>query len=325
MAQSGTRLVEPDLPAPAELSLRVLPASRRRIQWLFGSGILAGVALAAIGIARSGHNAATLPPGVVARVGDAVVPRSEYERTLAALARDRKSPLTAADRAHALQRLLDEELLLQRALELDLPRTDLRARRALVSAVVESIVATQENAELSDQELRRFYEANRDWFRGPDLLRVRQIWFRVDSVDDAPRAEARARAAYEKLASGEPFDEARQAMGDPESPPLPDTPLPATKVGELLGPTALRTLMELGDGGLSPPVRSATGFHILKLVERRSALPPSFEEIRAQVANEFRRRAADQALRTYLDELRSRTTIVLAPDVAKELLAADEP
>lgn len=318
-------MVEPDLPASAQLGVDRPDLSPRRIRWLFASGIVGGVTLMAVGIARSGHDQAPLPPGAVARVGEAVVSRAEYERTLAALARDRKSPLTSEDRVHALQRLIDEELLLNRALELELPRTDVRARRALVSALIDSIVATQEHAEVSDEELRRFYEANRDWFSGPDLFHVRQIWFRVDSPAEAAVTEARARAAYEKIVHGEPFDVVRQAMSDPESPPLPDAPLPATKVGELLGPTVLRTVMELGNGDVSPPVRSATGFHILRLVERRAGLPPNFEDIRAQVANEFRRRAADQALRTYLDELRSRTTIVLAPEALKDLEGTNEP
>lgn len=321
MAEPGTRVVEPNLPASAELSAGGA-APVRRVRWLFALAVTAGVALTAVGIVRSGHESPRLPAGAVARVGDAVIARAEYERTLEALARDRKTPLTAADRAHALQRLIDEELLLQRALELDLARTDLRARRALVSAVVDSVVTAQEAAELDDTELRRFYESNRDWFTGPDLFRIRQIWFRVESAEDSPAAEARARAAYERLRHGEPFELVRQSAGDHGALPLPDSLLPAAKVAELLGPTVLRAVTELPAGGISPPVRSGTGFHILQLIERRSGEPPPFEEIRPQVANEFRRRAADQALRTYLDELRSRSTIVLSPDVARDTTVA---
>ncbi|GIW43557.1 MAG: peptidylprolyl isomerase [Candidatus Binatia bacterium] len=315
MAESRTRVVESDLPPPAELG-RTERLAPRRAYWLFALGVTAGIVLAALGITRSDRERRPLPAGAIARVGDALVWRNELERTVAALAQDRKTPLTEADRALALQRIVEEELLLQRALELDLPRTDLRARRALISAVVDSVVATQENAEASDAELRRFYEANRAWFTGPDLYRVRQIWFRVDAQEEAPAAEAKAQAAYEKIRAGATFESVREQDGDPESPPLPDSLLTPGKIGELLGPTALRTVMELAAGAVSRPVRSATGYHILTVLERRSGEPPPFEEIRAQVAAEFRRRAADQALRTYLDELRARATIVLAPDAA---------
>jgi len=314
MAEPGTRVVESNLRAAAELTESSRPPLRR-IRWLFACGAAAGVLCAGLGIVRSGQQSAVLPPGAVARVGEAVIWRAEWERAIAALSLDRKTPLEPADRTFALNRLIDEELLLQRALEMDLPRTDVRARRALVSAVIDSVVTSQDAVEPSDAELRRFYAANREWFEGPELFRVWQIWFRAETPEESAAAEARARSARARIASGEPFEEVRRAFGDQESPPVPNTLLPASKLGELLGPTALRTLLQLAPGTVSEPVRSATGWHILLLAERRRGDPPPFEDVRAQVLQEFRRRAADQALRTYLDELRARTNVVVAPDV----------
>ncbi|MCX8071693.1 MAG: peptidylprolyl isomerase [Candidatus Binatia bacterium] len=318
MAEPGTRVVESDLSPPAELVIAT-PSSRRRIRWLSGLGMLGGVALTAFGLVAPQGGGERLPPDAVARVGGALISRAEYERTLQALASDRKSPLTPEDRALAVQRLIDEELLLQRALELELPRTDLRARRALVSAVIDSVVATQENVEVSEAELERFYEANRDWFTGPELLRVRQIWFPIAAPQEAAAVEGRARAIHQRILNGESFEALRAAAGQEESPPLPDALLPLSKLGELLGPTAVRVLADLPTGSVSAPVRSATGVHIFHVVERRQGEPPPFAEIRPQVANEFRRQAAEQALRTYLDELRARADVVVAPDVAADI------
>lgn len=316
MAEPGTRVVEPHLPPASVLKEGVPEPSLGRIRWLFIASLLAGALLAGAGIARSGQDSSALPPGVVARVGNAAIPRAEYERTLLALARDRKTPLSPEDRGRALDRLIDEELLLQRALDLDLPRSDLRARRALIGALVDSIVVAEDAVEPTETELRRFYQANKDWFLGAELLHVEQIWFRADTPEEAAAAERRARAAYDRIVAGEPFEQVKAASGDPESPPLPAALLPASKLGELLGPTVLRTVLELPPNGVSSPVRSATGYHIVRVVERRQGEPPPFEEIRPQVLNEFRRRAADQALRNYLDELRAHARIVLAPDLA---------
>src|SRR6185295_10882002 len=100
---------------------------------------------------------------------------------------------------------------------------------------------------------------------------------------------------------------------DTEIAPLPDTLLPVSKLADYLGATALRTVLALEPGGVSDPVRSNTGYHVLQLLERQSDVAPPLEEIKPQVIAEFRRRAADQALRAYLDDLRSRAEVVVSP------------
>jgi parvulin-like peptidyl-prolyl isomerase len=252
-----------------------------------------------------------LPAGVIAVVNGEAIPLQEYERTLAALAQDRRTPIGPEERKLALDRLIDETLLLQRALELDLPRTDLRARRALVSAMLESVAASGDDVQPTEEELRRFYEKEKGFFQGPARLRVRQIWVRAESDGERALAEARAQAAYQRLRQGEDFEQVRRELGDPELAPIPDALLPATKLADYLGPTPLRAALELGVGEVSPPQRSTRGFHILQVLERVADPPPPLAEIRPQVLAEFRRRAGEQALRTYLDELRARASIVV--------------
>jgi len=59
-------------------------------------------------------------------------------------------------------------------------------------------------------------------------------------------------------------------------------------------------------------VRSGTGYHVLQVVERQADALPALDEIRPQVIAELRRRAGEQALRTYLDELRASAVVVVA-------------
>ena len=97
--------------------------------------------------------------------------------------------------------------------------------------------------------------------------------------------------------------------------PLPDVLLPATKLREYLGPTALRAAFELEVGEVSQPIRSGTGYHLLQLVERELSRTPDLSEIEEQVRTEWVRRAGDRALREYLDELRDQAEIVVAPQL----------
>ena len=287
---------------------------RARGSILLAIGAGAGVALAATGlVASSVTRGRGLPPGAVARVNDTLVRADDYTRSLDALARDRRTGADPADRRLVLDRLIDEELLVQRGLELGLARQDARVRRDLTAAVIDAVVAEHEEEKPSDAELEAFYQHERDFFARPGRLRVRQLWCRADGTGDAADAEARARAAAASLRAGEDFAAVRARLGDAEIAPIPDALLSPAKLLDHLGPTALRAALELAAGAVSDPIRSATGWHVLQVVEREAEWVPPREEIANEVLAEYRRRRGERALRAYLDGLRARAEVEIAP------------
>jgi hypothetical protein len=283
------------------------PSSRRPIVLLVAGAAL-GTVLAAAGLSAPGEG--RLPPGVIALVNGESIREEDYARALDAIATDTRAALSEDDRRHALDRLIEEELLVQRGLDLGLARHDRRVRADLTQTVIDGIVSPAGDREPSDAELQQFYDANRDVFAGPGRLRVRQVFVRVTAPSDAA-ALARAGQAAERLRKGESLAAVQAALGDPPLSPLPDAPLPPAKLRDYLGPTALRTALELGPGEVSDPVRSGTGYHILQVVERQTDSAPELAGIRPQVSAEWRRHAGEQALRAYLDEVRGQSTIVL--------------
>ena len=289
---------------------------RARGSVLLAIGAGAGVALAATGLVASGVTRGRgLPPGAVARVNGALLRADDYTRSLDALERDRRGGAEPADRRFVLDRLIDEELLVQRGLELGLARQDARVRRDLTAAVIDAVVTEHEDGTPSDADLEAFYRRERDFFARPGRLRVRQLWCRADTAADAPSAEARARAAAASLRAGEDFAGVRARLGDPEIAPLPDALLSPAKLLDHLGPTALRAALELEAGAVSDPVRSATGYHVLQVVEREAEWVPPREEIGDEVVAEYRRRRGERALRAYLDGLRARADVEIAPSL----------
>src|SRR5207253_3098834 len=195
--------------------------------------------------------------------GDSRAPlrADDYTRSLDALERDRRGGAEPEDRRFVLDRLIDEELLVQRGLELGLARQDARVRRDLTAAVIDAVVTEHEDGTPPDADVEAFYRRERDFFARPGRLRVRQLWCRADTAGDAPSAEARARAAAASLRAGEDFAGVRARLGDPEIAPLPDALLSPAKLLDHLGPTALRAALGLEAGAVSDPVRSATGYH----------------------------------------------------------------
>ncbi len=71
--------------------------------------------------------------------------------------------------------------------------------------------------------------------------------------------------------------------------------------------------LELEAGAVSDPVRSATGYHVLQVIEREAEWVPPRAEIADEVVAEYRRRRGERALRAYLDGLRARAEVEIAP------------
>ena len=285
---------------------RSRPAAPRRPTILLIAGAVLGAVLAAAGL--SAPTGEGLPPDVVAMVNDAPIRTEDFARMVDAVAADRREPLTGEDRQRVLDRLIDEELLVQRGLTLDLPRVDRRVRADLTQTVIDGIASQAGDREPSEDDLRAFYDSHRDFFAGPGRLRVRQVFVRVTAPSD-PAALARADQAAQRLRAGEALDAVQAALGDPPLVPLPDAVLPPAKLRDYLGPTALRTALELEVGEVSDPVRSGTGYHVLQVVERQPDSAPALEDIRPQVVSELRRQAGEEALRSYLDELRGSAAV----------------
>lgn len=273
----------------------------RRPLVLLAGGAVLGALLAAAGL--TAPSAGTLPPDVVALVNQSPIRTEDYVRMCEAVASDRRAPLDDGDKQHVVDRLIEEELLVQRGLALDLPRLDRRVRADLTQTVIDGITSQASEREPTDDELRAFYESHRDQFGGPGRLRVRQVFVRVTAPSD-PAALARADQAAQRLRAGESIDAVQASLGDPPLAPLPDALLPPAKLRDYLGPTALRTALELDVGEVSDPVRSGTGYHVLQVADRQADTAPGLDEVRPQVVSEYHRQASEQALRSYLDELR---------------------
>ena len=284
--------------------------SEARARWFLLLGALAGLGAAAASLLGPSAVAGRIPDDAVARVNETLIRTEEYQRLLVALESDRRTPLTDEDRLRVLDRLIEEELLVQHALALGLARSDRRVRADLVAAVLGSLAAASDGYEPDEGEIREFYAENQDFFAGPGRLWVRQVFVAVDGAgDDAARE--RAVRASERLRAGEAIDRVRAELGSLEVAPLPDTPLPPAKLREYLGPTALLAALDLAPGTTSDPIRSAQGYHVLSLVERDPGGAPPLEEIVPQVRAELRRRADDRLLRERLDQLRAEADVVV--------------
>ena len=262
--------------------------------------------LAAGSLLASGRSPGhALPPDTVARVNGVPIRAEDYRRALDAVAGDRRDDPDAAMRRHVLDRMIDEELLVQRGLDAR-PRARGSARPPRAGRRRRHRSRDRgHGGEPTADDLRALYETERGFFARGGRLQVRQVFVAATTPD----AERRARDAAARLRAGGDPASVRQALGDPEPAPVPDTMLTLAKLSEYVGPTAARTALALAPGAVSDPVRSSAGFHVLLLVQRDEETVPPLADIEDEVREEWRRRSGEHALRAQLDDLRSRASV----------------
>ena len=124
-----------------------------RARWLLRAGAAVGIG-AAVASLLGRPPGDGLSQGQVARVNGVPIRTQEYQRAVAAVDADRRTPLDEADRRYVLDRLIDEELLVQYGMSLGLARSDRRIRSDFVSAVIAAQVASVDGSEPSGEEVR---------------------------------------------------------------------------------------------------------------------------------------------------------------------------
>ena len=235
----------------------------------------------------------------VARVGDIEISREKYLLQLEGLNLDKKAPLKEEDRAFVLERMIEEELLIQRAKDLGMFSTNTMIRGAIVQQMINMIISENSLDIVSTSQLKEFYEENKGFFTSADRLRLKQIYF----SDEKGGALERAQNAYLHLVQSNNLDEI-DSKSDETALEVPNTLMTLSKVREYIGPSLMQLAKMLKPGEFTSPKKVIGGYKIIVLLERRDASPPDFKEIRDRVKSEYQKRKDDEALRDYLNQLK---------------------
>jgi parvulin-like peptidyl-prolyl isomerase len=308
---------------------------------LIGTAFLAPLALATL------SSAGEVIDRILVHVNGRIVTQSQLdERTETAL---REAPggfdKTRRDdvRKAALQELVNEALLEDRARELDVVATDAEVEeqikrlkeqnnvktdedfvKALAtsnltpeklrdqlkrSTTVQRVVGREVNSkvDLSDDALRLVYEREKEAWAVPEKVRVAEVL-----VNAGPGAQEKAGQAASLAKGGTKFEDVVVRFSDGPT---------RSKGGDMgtVGKGELAAALDavaftLPAGGVSDPIETRSGWHVLKVIEKSPATHRPYSEVKADILRKEQETQFQKKLAEYLEKLKGDAIIKVSPE-----------
>lgn len=312
--------------------------------------LLAALAL----VAPPAHATTRIIERIIARVNNEIVTQRQFdqqqEKLRDDLAERYSGPELEAEyrkqSADLLRNLIDEDLMVQKAKDLDITvETDLvkrldqiRAqnnlatladlekevekqgiiwedfqdqirRQMLMQKVIEREVGSR--VQIARDEARKYFEAHQKDFASPAGVRLAQIMISTDK-HKPDEAKKRAADALAELKNGAKWEDVVKKYSDDDKSAGAAGDIGFLKEGTM-APQIAAAIAKLDTGDTSGIIQTKYGYMIFKVEERRSAGTPKFEEVEQRVDEVLYNQQIQKSLRDYLTLLRQQSYIYLAP------------
>jgi len=189
-------------------------------------------------------------------------------------------------------------------------KTDEQIKVDYLELSVDSLLS---KIDVEDSELQDYYEDQKDRFVTPEERHARHIL--VEFGEDEDAAKSKAQNLYDKIKAGDSFEEVAKASSDDIGSAVDGGDLGFFSQG-VMDENFDEKVFSMNTGDLSEPVRSAFGYHVIKLEEVRASSGKSFDEVRGEILTEVKKQKAEKA---YFDNVETLANLTYeAPETLTE-------
>jgi parvulin-like peptidyl-prolyl isomerase len=290
---------------------------------LLACGAVVGLVIAGYGLfTAKGTRTRGVPPEAMALVNQRQILRSDFMTQAQTEFTVPFAQTTKAQRAKVLNDMINEELLMQRGLEIDLPSYDPDVRTALVAGVELEVTADVIAQQPTTEELRTFYEAHKERYSSEAVMQLRDLLLKPQPSQPAPALRTVAGEAAAAVRRGQPLDAVMARYGMVDSGRFVDSG--HVDFGDIYGfavhakvDAALEAaIVALKEGEVSEPVEQEDGMHVIVMRRHQFPIAESFEQATNRVWSDVKSAAQNKVRAANLAYLRGRAEIVVAPDAA---------
>lgn len=269
------------------------------------SSIALGTTIALFSIIDTNKNYVKLPNHVLAIVNDVVIEKNKLDIVLDLMAQDKKERLTKKDQALAIERIIEEELLVQYAYSNGLLNADENIRKTIIRSVIDTVVDQVIAIKPNEQVLKDFYLSNQPIFTLGEEVKI--IVLSIKSLDDANNI-----IRIWKETKNESLllikDTIRQST-------IPNDFIPSITLPRLIGPKLAKVVDRLELYSISKPIENYSDYSVVILKDRKNKKTPDYKNIKQTVLQEYKRRMREDILSNLVADLEKKAEIRINTDL----------
>lgn len=169
----------------------------------------------------------------------------------------------------------------------------------------EYLQKTLSQISFTEEEMKAFYEKNKDRYKDPEAIQLKHILIYVpESADKTTQEKAlnKAKQIRAQLLKGAKFEELARMHSDDTASREKGGDLGILKKGETI-PEFEEKVFKLKVGEISEPIRSPYGYHLVKVVKRIPASELSYDKVREKIKEDIKREKERALLEKQIEEL----------------------
>jgi parvulin-like peptidyl-prolyl isomerase len=269
---------------------------------------------------------------VAATMGTKKITMKELEEKLEQIPPQYRAMYKGEEKKRLLENMIDRYLLSVEAkrLKIDkIPDVSQKIEELSSNILIQELINREitQKIEITDEEAKKYYDANLDEFKIPEKVKVRQILVKVDAnatPEETAQQETKAKELLEKVKAGGDFEAFAKENSD-------DTRT-KTKGGDLGFITKERmsaefdkVAFETKPGEVGDLVKDQEGFHIIKVDEKKEAQQQWFDSVKVRITNKLKREKQREKAQELLNSLKAKTKVTINEELLKPETKPETP
>lgn len=259
---------------------------------------------------------------VLAEVNSAKITMDDFEKEVSSLPANYRSVIDANKRKF-LEDIILQELLYQEAVNKNLEKDEevtntleKLKKKVLAQKLLEKVI--MDITKISDDEIKKHYEENKDDYKVPEQLNAAHILVMVKEGENPEKdkeALVKAEGLLKRIKKGDDFSELARENSDCPS---------KAKGGDLgyfskgqMVPEFEEAAFKLKPGEVSGIVKTKFGYHIIKLLDKKPEGAREFSEVKEEISQKLAKQGQKDAFDKYTESLKAKAKITINEELLK--------
>jgi len=249
---------------------------------------------------------------VLAKVSNRLVTLNEFKERISKLPSYYRD-IANRNKKRFLDEMIVEMLFYEEAIRNGLDR-DREVKEIIMEAKKKILIAklvkteVEDKIQISDSEIKEFYEGHKADFKAPELWRASHILVATEDEAKGILDELSKGASFEDLAKAHSIDATADRGGD----------VGYFRLGQII-PDFENACLKLQVGQTSGIVHTQFGYHIIKLTDKKEPAVQPLEKVRRAIEDELRKKKRSELFDKLVLKLKKRYQVTIEEDVFKSL------